>query len=114
MVAFTRVVLVVIFFCCVVFFWFRHMPKRKKKRTQKKQEELDASAPNAGEDAPRAMVFKRGKVGISVTNLIANIRRMLQPNCAVNLKESKKNTLKVSSAFFVFFNLLIWRAIGER
>ena len=35
-----------------------------------------------------------GKVGEDVTELVHNIRKVMSPACAVNLKERKKNQLK--------------------
>lgn len=44
--------------------------------------------------APKSMIFRRGKVGFNVINLIADLRKVMSPYTAESLKESKKNTLK--------------------
>lgn len=43
---------------------------------------------------PQSMVFRRGKVGAHVSDLVEDLRRVMSPYTAKQLKESKKNTLK--------------------
>lgn len=62
--------------------------KRKKTKThQEESQELPSSI-------PRSIVLRRGKVGANIKNLIKELKVLLYPFCAVNLKESNKNTLK--------------------
>ena len=64
--------------------------KRKKTRThvvnEKEKEEYD--------NAPKCFVIKRGQVGQYVTELISNLRELMYPYTFMNLKESKKNSIK--------------------
>lgn len=39
-------------------------------------------------------MLKRGKTGLYLQKLIKELRRLLYPYCAINLKETKRNTLK--------------------
>jgi ribosome biogenesis protein SSF1/2 len=43
---------------------------------------------------PRSFVFRRGKVGHSLIQLVEDLRRVMSPNTATHLKESKKNQLR--------------------
>lgn len=62
--------------------------KRKKTKTQTEDvQELPSST-------PRSLVLRRGKVGVYLQRLIKELRNVLYPFCAINLKESNRNSLK--------------------
>lgn len=64
---------------------------RKKRRThvrESTEEEQGKSKP------PRTFVMKRGKLGSMVSELVSDVRNVMEPYTARNLRESKKNTLK--------------------
>mmetsp|Transcript_8830 Transcript_8830/g.21736 ORF Transcript_8830/g.21736 Transcript_8830/m.21736 type:complete len:436 (-) Transcript_8830:339-1646(-) len=65
--------------------------RRKKKRTQP-QEALVAEAED--QKAPKSFVIRRGKVGNRVISLVHNVREVMMPNTAADLKEHKKNKLR--------------------
>jgi ribosome biogenesis protein SSF1/2 len=78
---------------------------RKKKKVLQNVEPEDAYKP------PKSFIFRRGKVGQTVKQLVEDMRQVMSPNTAVNLQEKETNTLKdfvqVSSQlgisqFFVF------------
>lgn len=63
--------------------------KRRKHRTH--------SVPAPGTSVtkvPRTLVFRRGKIPNAVRDLIPDVRRMLMPNTALNLKERKFNNIR--------------------
>ncbi|KAI9145737.1 Brix domain-containing protein [Paraphysoderma sedebokerense] len=64
------------------------MGRRKKKRTHVEQDEAVVEKP------PRSFVIKSGTVGNSVARLVRDIRKVMEPNTAVRLKERKSNKLK--------------------
>ncbi|CAO3674575.1 unnamed protein product [Umbelopsis ramanniana] len=64
--------------------------KRKKTRTHLKAE--DETDPT--KKAPKSFVMRSGAVGRSVTALVKDVRRMMEPNTASNLKERKTNRLR--------------------
>lgn len=43
---------------------------------------------------PRSFIFKRGKVGLTVKQLVEDMRHVMAPNTALNLQVKDKNTLK--------------------
>ncbi|DBB05326.1 TPA: hypothetical protein ACH3X3_010553 [Trebouxia sp. C0006] len=65
--------------------------RRVKKRTQQAGSEEAAKAKNTG---PKTFVFWRGKHGLILKALEADLRKMMSPNTATNLRESKRNVLK--------------------
>lgn len=63
--------------------------KRRKTRTHV------VPGPGSGRVAvPRCLVFRRGKVPLGIRDLIPDIRRMMMPNTAFNLKEKRHNNIK--------------------
>jgi ribosome biogenesis protein SSF1/2 len=62
--------------------------KSKKRRTHVKLNE------EAFAKVPKSFVIKSGAVGSSVSSLVQNVRRIMEPNTATNLKERKGNKLK--------------------
>lgn len=63
--------------------------RRKKKRTH-----VTEGTDSSKKPEPRTFVFKRGKHGAVLSSLEADLRRMMMPNTALNLRESKRNQLK--------------------
>lgn len=59
--------------------------KRKKRRTQQDEEEVSC---------PRSMVVRRGRTSKNITELVADIRRIMAPNTAERLKERVNAPLK--------------------
>ncbi|EFJ48848.1 hypothetical protein VOLCADRAFT_60049, partial [Volvox carteri f. nagariensis] len=43
---------------------------------------------------PKTFVFKRGKHGVSSSDLEQDVRRMMLPNTAANLRDSRRNSLR--------------------
>jgi ribosome biogenesis protein SSF1/2 len=65
--------------------------RRKKHRTHV---EVQAKPGETKNDVPRSFVMKRGKLSDLVSDLTDDVRRVMEPHTAVNLKESKTNKLK--------------------
>lgn len=79
--------------------------KKKKSKVEKPEEVTD------GYKVPRSLIFKRGRVGQTVKDLVEDMRQVMMPNTAPNLRVQERNTLKdfvtVSSQlgvsqFFIF------------
>ncbi|KAI8827085.1 Brix domain-containing protein [Fimicolochytrium jonesii] len=64
------------------------MAKRKKKRTHVKPDEAAIAK------VPKSFVIKVGPVGRSLAHLVKDVRRAMEPNTAMNLRERKGNKLK--------------------
>ncbi|KAJ3333613.1 hypothetical protein HDU76_006103 [Blyttiomyces sp. JEL0837] len=62
--------------------------KRKKRRTHVKADDA------AFAKTPKSFVIKSGQVGASLQLLVKDMRRVMEPNTASNLKERKGNKLK--------------------
>jgi len=75
-------------------------PKPKKRAGHGKAAKKAAAGPGASsqeeenKNAPHTFVFQRGKVGKNVTELMRDMRRVLEPYTASKLKVRKKNVLK--------------------
>ncbi|PLB46896.1 putative ribosome biogenesis protein Ssf2 [Aspergillus steynii IBT 23096] len=72
---------------------------RTKKRTHVRAQNASASARGGGASmskAPKSMVIRVGasQVGSSVTQLVKDVRLMMEPDTAVRLKERKSNRLR--------------------
>ncbi|XP_002163125.3 suppressor of SWI4 1 homolog isoform X1 [Hydra vulgaris] len=61
---------------------------KKKKKTVKPAGEITDNS------IPRSFVFNRGEVGVTLQKLIKDIRRLMEPYTATNLKVTKSNVLK--------------------
>ncbi len=48
----------------------------------------------AGDRVPRSFVFKMGKVGKTVKELVEDVRLLMQPNTASRLQTKSSNTMK--------------------
>ncbi|KAG8995495.1 hypothetical protein FRB94_009115 [Tulasnella sp. JGI-2019a] len=64
--------------------------KRRKTRTHVRG---DASAPTAA-NIPKSFVVKHGEMGTSLTQLVRDVRKVMEPNTATRLKERSNNKLK--------------------
>ncbi|KAJ7582593.1 Brix domain-containing protein [Mycena floridula] len=67
------------------------MGRRRKTRTHAKAAPGEAPV-NAG--APKSFIIKHGQVGASITQLVRDIRKVMEPNTASRLKERNRNKLK--------------------
>jgi len=67
------------------------MARKRKNRTH-----LKGPAPEmAGTDgAPKSFIIKYGQVGSSITQLVRDVRKVMEPNTASRLKERNRNKLK--------------------
>ncbi|KZT11439.1 Brix-domain-containing protein [Laetiporus sulphureus 93-53] len=68
------------------------MARRRKNRTHLKGGV--ASNPGSAEGVPRSFVIKHGQVGTSLTQLVRDVRKVMEPNTASRLKERTRNKLK--------------------
>lgn len=60
------------------------------KRSRDKQEDYEELV----DKTPKSFVFKMGKVGVSVTHLIEDLREVMEPHTARNLKVKSSNSMK--------------------
>ena len=67
--------------------------RRKKRRTHLDQN-AGREAPGGKGDIPKSFVMKRGKMSELVKELTEDVRHVMEPHTAKNLKESKTNKLK--------------------
>jgi len=71
------------------------MPKRGRRRKKNRTHKVDIVDPTiTGKKIPKSIVVKRGKVGNYVSQLVQNMRRVMQPHTAMKLKERKRAALK--------------------
>ncbi|KAI0721625.1 Brix domain-containing protein [Cerioporus squamosus] len=68
------------------------MARRRKNRTHLKGGV--ASAPGTAEGVPKSFVIKHGQVGHSLTQLVRDVRKVMEPNTASRLRERTRNKLK--------------------
>lgn len=68
--------------------------KKNRKLQSKKDKEAAEQAQLAGPPVPKSFVFRKGTVGSSTRDLVLELRRIMEPNTATNLKERKSNTIK--------------------
>lgn len=73
--------------------------RRQKRRTQPRSSDKNSTA----NDVPRSFVIKHGAVGSSVTQLVRDLRRVMEPNTATKLR--------VSAVFFSHKDILIDKII---
>eukprot|EP01018_Ginkgo_biloba_P038109 Gb_33229 [translate_table: standard] len=67
--------------------------RRKKKHTQSKNLQSDVQH-TTGEKVPKSFVISRGKLPPLLRQLQLDLRKLMLPHTALNLKEKKKNTLR--------------------
>lgn len=70
------------------------MPRHGKRRTKKRTHKTALADDDEQKVVPKCFVVKRGKPCQSMQNLVKDFRNVMLPNCAKNLKESKKNRTK--------------------
>ncbi|XP_077590373.1 suppressor of SWI4 1 homolog [Stigmatopora nigra] len=70
------------------------MGKSKTKNQKKSRTEAHHVAEETYRTVPHSFVFHRGQVGKNVSQLISDVRRVMEPYTAENLKVRKKNVLK--------------------
>ncbi|OJA08853.1 hypothetical protein AZE42_10406 [Rhizopogon vesiculosus] len=68
------------------------MARRRKNRTHLKG--AGAAAQSADDGAPKSFIIKHGQVGSSLTQLVRDLRKVMEPNTASRLKERNRNKLK--------------------
>jgi ribosome biogenesis protein SSF1/2 len=74
------------------------MARRRKNRTHLKGAGVAAQSANDG--APKSFIIKHGQVGSSLTQLVRDLRKVMEPNTA--------SRLKVSSVHFVCLFLVAY------
>ncbi|KAJ4464673.1 Brix domain-containing protein [Lentinula edodes] len=67
------------------------MARRRKTRTHLKGE---AAKDASDSSAPKSFIIKHGQVGSSVSQLVRDMRKVMEPNTASRLKERNRNKLK--------------------
>ncbi|KAF5391753.1 hypothetical protein D9757_001739 [Collybiopsis confluens] len=67
------------------------MGRKRKTRTHLK---ADAAHDVADASVPKSFIVKHGQVGASVSQLVRDIRKVMEPNTASRLKERNRNKLK--------------------
>ena len=70
------------------------MPKSGSKRKKTRTHVENAKEQEEYEEAPKSFIIKRGKVGLFVRELVMNLRELMYPFSFINLKESKRNSMK--------------------
>ncbi|KAM6957146.1 suppressor of SWI4 1 homolog [Aplochiton taeniatus] len=70
------------------------MGKSKTKNQKKSRVSADHVAEESFTSVPHSFVFQRGQVGKNVGQLVADMRRVMEPFTAESLKVRKKNVLK--------------------
>lgn len=72
------------------------MARRRKNRTHLKG--AGAAAQNADDGAPKSFIIKHGQVGSSLTQLVRDLRKVMEPNTASRLKVSSVNFTVASTS----------------
>jgi ribosome biogenesis protein SSF1/2 len=70
------------------------MPRKGGGKRRKRRTHVVPAPGTAVSKSPRSLVFRRGKVPAGVRDLVPDIRRMLMPNTALNLKEKRFNNIR--------------------
>ena len=70
------------------------MPKSGSKRKKTRTHVENSKEKEEYEEAPKSFIIKRGKIGIFMRDLLQNLRELMYPYTFMNLKESKKNSMK--------------------
>lgn len=63
------------------------MARKRKNRTHLKDNSLP-SATTAGDGSPKSFIIKHGQAGSSLTQLVRDVRKVMEPNTASRLKVS--------------------------
>ncbi|KAG8822146.1 hypothetical protein FRC19_006659 [Serendipita sp. 401] len=69
------------------------MGRRRKKRTHNKGNATPSTSNGISGD-PKSFVIKHGSVGYSLTQLVRDMRKVMEPNTAARLRERSRNKLK--------------------
>ncbi|KAF8228947.1 Brix-domain-containing protein [Tricholoma matsutake] len=69
------------------------MARKRKNRTHLKDPSI-TSATIARDVSPKSFIIKHGQVGSSLTQLVRDVRKVMEPNTASRLKERNRNKLK--------------------
>lgn len=75
------------------------MGKRRKQRTHLKGNGGQASA--GSEHGPKSFIIKHGQVGPSLTQLVHDVRKVMEPNTASRLKVACPCIMAVSCLCFI-------------
>jgi ribosome biogenesis protein SSF1/2 len=70
------------------------MPKQGRRRKKKRTEKENDVSEQEKKRTPRCFVVKQGQVGDRVQDLVKDFREVMMPNCAKNLRESRRNRLE--------------------
>ncbi|KII88715.1 hypothetical protein PLICRDRAFT_111546 [Plicaturopsis crispa FD-325 SS-3] len=70
------------------------MARRRKNRTHLKGSNPSTAPGNVPDGVPKSFIIKHGHVGASLTQLVRDVRRVMEPNTAARLKERARNKLK--------------------
>lgn len=70
------------------------MPKAGNKRKKTRTHIENTAEKEEYDEAPKSFIIKRGKIGLYMKELLFNLRELMYPFTFMNLKESKKNTMK--------------------
>ncbi|KAG8930868.1 hypothetical protein FRC02_003561 [Tulasnella sp. 418] len=70
------------------------MGRRRKNRTHLKGAGAVLNAPDANSKGPKSFIVKHGQVGPSISQLVRDMRKVMEPNTASRLKERSRNKLK--------------------
>lgn len=70
------------------------MPRRGGGKRRKHRTHVVPTPGAAPEKVPRSLVFRRGDIPVGVRDLVQDVRRMLMPNTALNLKERRFNNIR--------------------
>jgi len=73
---------------------FNLMPKSGSRRKKTRTHVENTQEKEEYENAPKSFIIKRGKIGIYMKELLMNLRELMYPYTFINLKESKKNSMK--------------------
>lgn len=79
------------------------MGKRRKNRTHLKGKNAVNNTKGSA-DAPKSFVIKHGQVGASVTQLVRDMRKVMEPNTAARLRVSDS---------IIYFNFIIYSALNR-
>jgi ribosome biogenesis protein SSF1/2 len=78
------------------------MARRRKNRTHLKG--AGAAALNDNDGAPKSFIIKHGQVGSSLTQLVRDLRKVMEPNTASRLKVNSINSVGASISTDVHLN----------
>ncbi|KZP23664.1 Brix-domain-containing protein [Athelia psychrophila] len=70
------------------------MARRRKNRTHLKGAADPATTAGPKDGLPKSFIIKHGQVGSSLTQLVRDMRKVMEPNTASRLKERNRNKLK--------------------